>query len=55
MGLECNAAALAAKRADEKDINIMEHSIEEMKKEIASGRLGTEADHLISHGHCLCC
>ncbi|MBF0111971.1 MAG: FadR family transcriptional regulator [Desulfamplus sp.] len=44
MGLECNAAALAAMRADEQDINAMEHSIEEMKKEIASGRLGTEAD-----------
>lgn len=44
MGLECNAAALAAKRADEKDINAMEHAIDEMKKEIASGRLGTEAD-----------
>ncbi|MBF0235091.1 MAG: FadR family transcriptional regulator [Desulfamplus sp.] len=44
MGLECNAAALAAMRAGEKDINAMEHSIEEMKKEISSGRLGTEAD-----------
>jgi len=44
MGLECNAAALAAMRADEQDLNSMEHSIEEMKKEIASGRLGTEAD-----------
>gem|GEM_PF-2881316 len=44
MGLECNAAALAALRADEKDINSMELSIEEMKKEIESGRLGTEAD-----------
>lgn len=44
MGLECNAAALAAMRADEHDINSIEHSIEEMKKEISSGRLGTEAD-----------
>ncbi|MBF0574110.1 MAG: FadR family transcriptional regulator [Desulfamplus sp.] len=44
MGLECNAAALAAMRSDEQDINAMEHSIEEMKKEINSGRLGTEAD-----------
>lgn len=44
MGLECNAAALAAQRADESDITAMDHSIEEMKKEIASGRHGTEAD-----------
>ncbi|SLM30275.1 conserved hypothetical protein [Desulfamplus magnetovallimortis] len=44
MGLECNAAALAARRADENDINAMVHSIEEMKKEVRSGRLGTEAD-----------
>lgn len=44
MGLECNAAALAARRADENDINAMELSIEEMKKEVKSGRLGTEAD-----------
>ena len=44
MGLECNAAALAASRADEGDLNALAHSIEEMKQEIASGRLGTEAD-----------
>ena len=44
MGLECNAAALAAQRADESDINAMENSINEMKREIASGRLGTTAD-----------
>jgi GntR family transcriptional repressor for pyruvate dehydrogenase complex len=44
MGLECNAAAMAATRAVEKDIQFMEKSIEEMHKEVASGRLGTEAD-----------
>ena len=44
MGLECNAAALAATRAVEKDFQFMEKSIEEMQKEVASGRLGTEAD-----------
>jgi len=44
MGLECNAAAMAAGRAVEKDIQFMEKSIEEMQKEVASGRLGTEAD-----------
>lgn len=44
LGLECNAAALAARRADGEDIKAMEHSLEEMKKEIDSGRLGTAAD-----------
>lgn len=44
MGLECNAASLAALRADESDIKAMRQSIEEMRQEIESGRLGTEAD-----------
>jgi GntR family transcriptional repressor for pyruvate dehydrogenase complex len=44
MGLECNAAALAAKRADEADIAAMTKSIDEMQGEVISGRLGTEAD-----------
>jgi GntR family transcriptional repressor for pyruvate dehydrogenase complex len=44
MGLECNAAAMAASRAVEKDLQFMEKSIDEMQKEVASGRLGTEAD-----------
>lgn len=44
MGLECNAAALAAKRADEADITAMSQSIDEMQVEVESGRLGTEAD-----------
>lgn len=44
MGLECNAAALAAKRADGTDIAAMEQTIHEMQTEINSGRLGTEAD-----------
>jgi GntR family transcriptional repressor for pyruvate dehydrogenase complex len=44
MGLECNAAAMAASRAEEKDFQFMEKSIEEMQKEVKSGRLGTEAD-----------
>ena len=43
-GLECNAAALAATRAVEKDLQFMEKSLEEMQKEVQSGRLGTEAD-----------
>lgn len=44
MGLECNAAAIAAKRADESDINAIEQTLLEMKNEVDSGRLGTEAD-----------
>ncbi|WP_372679628.1 FadR/GntR family transcriptional regulator [Desulfosarcina sp.] len=44
MGLECNAAAMAATRAVEKDFQFMEKSIEEMQKEVKSGRLGSEAD-----------
>ena len=44
MGLECNAAAMAATRAVETDFQFMEKSIKEMQKEVDSGRLGTEAD-----------
>ncbi len=44
MGLECNAASLAAKRADESDIRFLEKSIIEMNREVRSGRLGFEAD-----------
>ncbi|MCG6906437.1 MAG: FadR family transcriptional regulator [Desulfobacteraceae bacterium] len=44
MGLECNAAALAARRADEKDVQFLESSLKEMTRAIRSGRLGTQAD-----------
>ncbi len=44
MGLECNAAALAAQRANEDDLRFMESSLAEMRAEVGSGRLGTEAD-----------
>lgn len=44
MGLECQAASLAAKRADRQDILAMEQSIEEMEKEIQAGHLAREAD-----------
>jgi GntR family transcriptional regulator, transcriptional repressor for pyruvate dehydrogenase complex len=44
MGLECNAASLAALRADESDIVSMSQSVEEMQQEVKSGRLGTQAD-----------
>jgi GntR family transcriptional repressor for pyruvate dehydrogenase complex len=44
LGLECNAASMAAQRAAESDIHFMKESLEEMRIEVASGRLGTEAD-----------
>jgi GntR family transcriptional repressor for pyruvate dehydrogenase complex len=44
MGMECNAAALAAKRADEKDIQFLEKSLIQMRHDIQGGRLGNEAD-----------
>ena len=44
MGLECNAASIAARRADESDISAIEQTLTEMKNEVDSGRLGTEAD-----------
>jgi GntR family transcriptional repressor for pyruvate dehydrogenase complex len=44
MGLECNAAFLAAKRAVESDLQFLEKSLEEMRLEVKAGRLGTEAD-----------
>lgn len=44
MGLECNAAALAAQRALDKDIQFLEDSLGEMREEVKAGRLGSEAD-----------
>lgn len=44
VGLECYAASLAAERALESDLQFLEKSIEEMRNEVRSGRLGTEAD-----------
>jgi GntR family transcriptional repressor for pyruvate dehydrogenase complex len=44
MGLECNAAALAAERADEEDIKILEGCINKIHERILLGRLGAEAD-----------
>jgi GntR family transcriptional repressor for pyruvate dehydrogenase complex len=44
MGMECNAAALAAQRADEKDILLLEKSLENMKEDIEAGMLGNEGD-----------
>jgi GntR family transcriptional repressor for pyruvate dehydrogenase complex len=44
MGLECNAAGLAARRADESDLKAMNQCIDEMEKEVKQGHLGNEAD-----------
>jgi GntR family transcriptional regulator, transcriptional repressor for pyruvate dehydrogenase complex len=44
LGLECNAVALAARRATDDDIRELEKSLAEMATDIAEGRLGTDAD-----------
>lgn len=44
MGIECHAAALAALRANDKDIRLLRENVAEMQIEVTSGRLGTEAD-----------
>jgi GntR family transcriptional repressor for pyruvate dehydrogenase complex len=44
MGLETNAAALAAVRADEKDIHFLEKSLQELEEQVRQGELGNEAD-----------
>jgi GntR family transcriptional repressor for pyruvate dehydrogenase complex len=44
MGLECNAAALAAQRAGDGDIEFLEKSLAEIEKQVNEGRLGSSAD-----------
>ena len=44
MGLECNAAALAAERADDSDIAAMAAGIRQMQTEFEAGELATRAD-----------
>lgn len=44
MGLECTAAANAAKRANPHDIMAIEQSVDEMEKKIRGGRLGSKND-----------
>jgi GntR family transcriptional repressor for pyruvate dehydrogenase complex len=44
MGMECNAAALAAQRADEKDIRFLEKSLRDMQSDVKGGQLGNEPD-----------
>lgn len=44
LGLECNAVALAARRASEEDLREIEKSVEEMTAAIREGNLGSDAD-----------
>ena len=44
MGLECNAASLAAQRALQADFEAMEKSLMQIEKEYLADRLGAEAD-----------
>jgi GntR family transcriptional regulator, transcriptional repressor for pyruvate dehydrogenase complex len=44
LGLECNAARLAAQRATKQDILLLSKAIKEMEDGIRSGHLGNEAD-----------
>ncbi|KMY67728.1 GntR family transcriptional regulator [Desulfocarbo indianensis] len=44
LGLECNSAVLAARRADEEDIALLERSLAQMSKQIKKGGLGSSED-----------
>lgn len=44
LGLECNSAVLAARRANEDDIQLMETSLAQINDQIAKGGLGHEED-----------
>lgn len=44
LGLECNAVALAARRATEDDIRELERCLEEMRRDFHAGGLGSSAD-----------
>ena len=44
MGLECNADALAAQKADEENIRVLEDCVKEIQEEVLLGRPGSEAD-----------
>jgi GntR family transcriptional repressor for pyruvate dehydrogenase complex len=44
MGLECNAAALAAQRAQDSDIEFLEKNLKEMEDAIQGGQPGSDAD-----------
>lgn len=44
LGLECNAVALAARRATDEDIQELELRLNQMRREIEEGGLGNDAD-----------
>jgi GntR family transcriptional regulator, transcriptional repressor for pyruvate dehydrogenase complex len=44
LGLECNAVALAARRATEEDIREIEKCVQEMAVAVGEGNLGSDAD-----------
>jgi GntR family transcriptional repressor for pyruvate dehydrogenase complex len=44
MGIECNAASLAAQRANAADLEAIEKAIAEMETDTRTGGLGTEGD-----------
>jgi GntR family transcriptional repressor for pyruvate dehydrogenase complex len=44
LGLECNAVALAARRATEEDVREIEKSVQEMAVAVGHGNLGSDAD-----------
>jgi len=44
MGLECNAAALAAQRAQDADVGFLESSLKEIDDAVVAGKLGSDAD-----------
>ncbi len=44
LGLECNAATLAAQRATEEDVRALQRCLDEMITEIERGGLGSDAD-----------
>ncbi|MCB2227709.1 MAG: FadR family transcriptional regulator [Desulfarculaceae bacterium] len=44
LGLECNSAVLAARRANEEDIVLLERSLAEMNAQIKKGGLGSSED-----------
>ena len=44
LGLECNAAALAAQRAEPKDLEFMERHVKELEANIMTGKFAVEPD-----------
>ncbi len=44
MGMECNAAALAAQRAEPADIEFLEKSLTEIEEAVEAGKMGADAD-----------